>query len=244
MSEQLKRIRIGKGSRIVAERWYYDPTYLHGPDKKDGLMLFVRHFALVETKSGKRDVRVRINVEVYANSDLMAAAIEDRDMVEVPQEFDDDRGWRPPDLLEIVSDSSPHRQEVGQSERRLPMRLTVPLPPAHYERPRPNRDHSKFYSPHTASLDEWRMLLTNQMRLGKHGMIEGPVTVEMTVSPTETIIQVGPAQGVTRPAGVKADLDNIVKFVLDALEEAAYFDDLQVVHIRATFVPSDKENKA
>ena len=116
------------------------------------------------------------------------------------------------------------------------MRLTVPLPPAHYERPRPNRDHSKFYSPHTASLDNWRTLLTNQMRLHGEPMIEGPVSVEMTISPTETIILVGPAHGVTRPKGIKADLDNIVKFVLDALEEAAYFSDGQVVHVAATFI--------
>ena len=121
------------------------------------------------------------------------------------------------------------------------MRLTVPLPPAHYERPRPGR--SKFYSPHTPALDDWRLLLTNQMRLGKHEMVEGPVSVEMTISPTETIILVGPAHGVTRPAGIKADLDNITKFVLDALKGPTYFDDLQVVHIGATFVPSDKEKK-
>ena len=123
------------------------------------------------------------------------------------------------------------------------MRLTIPLPPAHYERPRPNRDHSKFYSPHTPALDQWRLLLTNQMRLHQHEIIEGPVSVEMTISPTETIILVGPAHGVVRPAGVKADLDNIIKFVGDALEGPTYFDDLQVVHIGATFVPSDKEQK-
>ena len=116
------------------------------------------------------------------------------------------------------------------------MRLTVPLPPAHYERPRPNRDHSKFYSPHTPDLVDWRTLLTNQMRLGEHSKIEGPVSVEMTISPTETIILVGAAHGVTRPKGIRADLDNIAKFVLDALEGPAYFDDLQVVHMAATFI--------
>ena len=115
------------------------------------------------------------------------------------------------------------------------MRLTVPLPPAHYERPRPSRGRSKFYSPHTPALVDWRTLLTNQMRLHQHSKIEGPVSVEMTVSPTETIILVGAAHGVTRPKGIKADLDNIVKFVLDALEEAAYFSDGQVVHVAATF---------
>ena len=119
------------------------------------------------------------------------------------------------------------------------MRLTVPLPPAHYERPRPSRTRGKFYSPHTASLVDWRKLLTNQMRLHGEPMIEGPVSVEMTISPTEAIILVSPSHGVTRPKGVKADLDNIVKFVLDALEEAAYFSDGQVVHVAATFTKGE-----
>ena len=87
------------------------------------------------------------------------------------------------------------------------------------------------------------MLLTNQMRLGKHEVVEGPVSVEMTISPTETIILVGPAHGATRPAGVNADLDNITKFVLDALQGPAYFNDRQVVHLAATFIgkPQAKE---
>ena len=121
------------------------------------------------------------------------------------------------------------------------MRLTVPLPPAHYERPRPSRTRGKFYSPHTPALDDWRKLLTNQMRLGEHSKIEGPVSVEMTISPTETIILVGAAHGVTRPKGIRADLDNIAKFVLDALEGPTYFDDLQVVHIGATFTTEHDE---
>ena len=116
------------------------------------------------------------------------------------------------------------------------MRLTVPLPPAHYQRTRPRKGKGKFYSPHTPALDDWRTLLTNQMRLHQHTMIGGPVSVEMTVSPTETIILVGPAHGVMRPKGIRADLDNITKFVLDALEGPAYFDDLQVVHMAATFI--------
>ena len=91
------RVIIKKTSRIVAERWYYDPTYLLGPGKDDA-SLFVRHFALVETKSGKRSVRVVFNVEFYANSDLMVSAIKDRGMSEVPQEFCDDRSWEPPEL--------------------------------------------------------------------------------------------------------------------------------------------------
>ncbi len=113
------------------------------------------------------------------------------------------------------------------------MRLTVPLPPEHYQRPRPGG--GGFYSPHTPTLDEWRMMLRNQMRLGGHAMLEGPVSVTLLIGAEATEIQVVPAVGVTRPKGVKADLDNIAKFDLDALQEVAYFNDSQVVHEAAQF---------
>ena len=113
------------------------------------------------------------------------------------------------------------------------MRLTVPLPPAHYQRPRPGR--GSFYSPHTADLDEWQLMLRNQMRLGRHEMIEGPVSVTLLIGAESTELQIVTAHGVARPGGVRADLDNIVKFDLDALQEVAYFDDKQVVHVAAQF---------
>lgn len=118
------------------------------------------------------------------------------------------------------------------------MRLAIPLPPAHYERPRPGR--GTFYSPHTSTLNEWRTLLTNQMRLHSHEMVKGPVSVEMTISPTETVIQLGPAHGVKRPKGIRADLDNIAKFMLDALQETAYANDSQVVRMAAQFVRDER----
>ena len=113
------------------------------------------------------------------------------------------------------------------------MRLTVPLPPAHYQRPRPGR--GSFYSPHTPTLAEWQLMLRNQMRLGRHVMIEGPVSVTLLIGAESTELQILPAHGVTRPVGVRADLDNIAKFDLDALQEAAYFNDSQVVHMAAQF---------
>ncbi len=113
------------------------------------------------------------------------------------------------------------------------MRLTVPLPPAHYQRPRPSR--GSFYSPHTPTLQQWQLMLRNQMRLGRHEMIEGPVSVTLLIGAESTELQVIPAHGVTRPVGVRADLDNVAKFDLDALQEVTYFDDKQVVHVAAQF---------
>lgn len=117
------------------------------------------------------------------------------------------------------------------------MRLTVPLPPAHYQRPRPGG--GRFYSPHTPTLAEWQMMLRNKMRLGKHSMIEGPVSVTLLVGAEQTELQIIPAIGVQRPNGIRSDLDNIVKFDLDALQEVAYFNDSQVVHVAAQFTTTE-----
>jgi hypothetical protein len=91
------KIRLGKGSRIVADRWYYDSTYLHDGEDRD-ISLFTRHFAIVETAAGNRHHRVVSNVERYDDDDKMVTAIRDRHMSEAPQEFNLDRLWWPPDL--------------------------------------------------------------------------------------------------------------------------------------------------
>ncbi len=119
------------------------------------------------------------------------------------------------------------------------MRLTVPLPPAHYQRPRPGG--KGFYSPHTQSLAEWQMILRNQMRRWQLEMIEGPVSVTLLVGAEATEIQIVPAVGVQRPKGVKADLDNIAKFDLDALQEVTYFNDSQVVYVAAQFTKEGRQ---
>ena len=89
-------VRVGKGSRVVADRWYYDPTYLVGDDD---VMIFVRHFAIVETAAGNRTLRIGYDVEGFDTTAEMVAAIEARHMSEAPQEYNDDRGWVPPELV-------------------------------------------------------------------------------------------------------------------------------------------------
>ncbi len=110
------------------------------------------------------------------------------------------------------------------------MKLTIPLPPSHYQRPRPN-PRGGHYSPHSPELDDWRALITNQMRLTGYPMIEGPVAVHLHIGAQSTDIEVVPIVGdqPARPKGVRADLDNIVKFLYDAGEKTVYYNDRQVV---------------
>lgn len=98
MSDQPTRVSLGKGSRIVAERWYYDPIYLQTPDEDDA-WLFVRHFAVVESKARNRQHRMQIGVEYFESTDEMVAAIDERIMSEAPQEYNDERKWIPPELV-------------------------------------------------------------------------------------------------------------------------------------------------
>lgn len=113
------------------------------------------------------------------------------------------------------------------------MKLTIPLPPSHFQRPR----GTNHYSPHQPALDDWRQLITNQMRIHGHPMLEGPVAVHLHIGATSTDIEVVPIVGdePARPKGVRADLDNIAKFDLDALEKTVYFNDRQVVAESARF---------
>jgi hypothetical protein len=91
------KIRLGKGSRIVAERWYYDPTYLHDGHDQD-VMMFTRHFAIVETAVGNRTLRMAHDAEAFDDFAAMAVSIRERRMSEAPQEYNADRKWYPPEL--------------------------------------------------------------------------------------------------------------------------------------------------
>ncbi len=85
------------------------------------------------------------------------------------------------------------------------------------------------------------MLLQHQMRVNGDEIIEGPVSVHMIFAANEVQVSVTPVVGKdnNRPKGVRADIDNLIKFVLDALEGPAYFNDKQVVDVEATFQTSD-----
>lgn len=116
------------------------------------------------------------------------------------------------------------------------MRIHIPLPPSGFQRPRPGKNGG-YYSPHKPALLDWQGLIKNQMRVGGHSIIEGPVSVHALIGPNETILEILPVVGVqpARPKGVKQDLDNLFKFDADALEKYAYFNDVQIVDLAARF---------
>ena len=116
------------------------------------------------------------------------------------------------------------------------MRFTINMPPLGFKRPRPNKQGG-YYSPHHNDLLDWRRLIQNQMRLNSEQIIEGPVAVRLHIGAESTDIEVVPIVGdqPSRPKGVKADIDNITKFDLDAMSKLVYFDDVQVVDLAARF---------
>ncbi len=116
------------------------------------------------------------------------------------------------------------------------MRFSIPLPPVGFQRPRPN-PRGGFYSPHGPEMEDWRRLVTNQMRLNSESILVGPVSVELHIGSESTDISVSSVVGEQprRPKGVRADLDNYVKAILDSLQGPAYFDDKQVVDLAARF---------
>jgi Holliday junction resolvase RusA-like endonuclease len=116
------------------------------------------------------------------------------------------------------------------------MNFHIPLKPVGFKRPRPSKS-GRYYSPHSKELVDWQGLFKNQMKVKGEKIIEGPVSVHMIFAGDEVQVSVRPVVGQdsNRPKGVRADIDNLVKFVLDALEGYAYFNDRQVVDIDATF---------
>ena len=116
------------------------------------------------------------------------------------------------------------------------MRFTIPLPPSHYQRPG-NSARGGRYNPHGKALLDWHGLIRNQLRLQGEPIIEGPVAVRLHIGADSTDIEVIPVVGCEpcRPKGIRADIDNIAKFDLDAMNKLTYFDDVQVVDLSARF---------
>ena len=116
----------------------------------------------------------------------------------------------------------------------------IPMPPAGFQRPRPRNPHNLaagFYNPHQAHIDAIRPIITNGLRLAEQPIIEGPVAVAYTIDAQKTIVEIAPVVGdqPARPRGVRQDLDNIVKLLNDALNGLAFYDDKQIVDLKARF---------
>lgn len=64
-------------------------------------------------------------------------------------------------------------------------------------------------------------------------VFEGPVYIEVWFNEFETVITVGLDDN-TEASKLRGDIDNYVKTVMDGLNEAAWLDDKQVHHVKAT----------
>lgn len=92
--------------------------------------------------------------------------------------------------------------------------------------------HGGVYTPAATKLGEEDLLL---QYISQHGPeFLGPVGVDLTFTPAETIIGI---YDETWPSTLRGDLDNYVKLVLDALDKTAWKNDRQVVTIRARKLP-------
>lgn len=92
------------GTEFLADRWYYEPTYIEG--KTGQLALFVRRIAVTETLAGNRRLRHGADVWTFPTEAEMVAAIEDNDLQELPADAAGDRQWTPEDMRQMV-DSLP-----------------------------------------------------------------------------------------------------------------------------------------
>ncbi len=119
------------------------------------------------------------------------------------------------------------------------MRLRIPTGPIKaFERPRPRKDGRGYYSPHKPFQDDVAGLIRNAMRVQGDHLIEGPVSVHLFISRESMVLEVLPIIGThpSRPTGVRFDIDNILKLVVDAAQKEAYVNDRQIVEVSARFI--------
>jgi Holliday junction resolvase RusA-like endonuclease len=102
-------------------------------------------------------------------------------------------------------------------------RLWVPGKPKPKERPRMGRG-GHFYTPRATK--EAEAAIAGAWKGMGGVLLDGPVEVILTFDPDGTYIEVEPYE--VRPSKIAADLDNLAKLVLDALNGVAYTDDKHI----------------
>lgn len=80
----------------------------------------------------------------------------------------------------------------------------------------------------------WKESVGWHLRRAKVRPLEGPVAVSMIVSPEGVTVAFEPV-ATGRPKGLRGDLDNYAKGILDAAQGIAYADDRQVVAVSVAF---------
>ncbi len=116
-------------------------------------------------------------------------------------------------------------------------RLWLPGRPVPYDRAvsainrrtgRPMRVHSQRYR-------DWRALAAQAARCAARTTWTDPVSVWIGVEPERVEVHIGPHLA-TRPKGIRGDIDNYAKAVLDALQSGAVLaDDRLVETLTVTF---------
>ncbi len=115
---------------------------------------------------------------------------------------------------------------------------TIPGRPVPKARPRFKRSTGKPYPDPKAKAYE-NMVATESLRYS--GQFTGPVRVSMWFAPKGVRVMVEDVEDVR--VGLKADLDNLIKSLLDGMQKASVFtDDRQVQQIQAWFAPDLGEN--
>ena len=122
-------------------------------------------------------------------------------------------------------------------------RIVITTPPVPYTRAvtTVSRTTGKPIRVHSDRYRSWRSTARDTFAILRRGRtIDGPVALNLEVHPDQLVaefVAVGPD---TRPAGLRGDLDNYIKAVLDAAQSGGLLvDDRHVVAITARFVDSE-----
>ena len=115
-----------------------------------------------------------------------------------------------------------------------PGMMKIPMRAVPKARPKVGNKRAYMPAEYMAAKAEFATHLTSlRIPLNNH---EGPVALEVVFGPDDIWMQLVPMYG-NKPKGMrKADLDNLVGFVMDAAQDAGLIkDDKQVLSIEATY---------
>ena len=104
------------------------------------------------------------------------------------------------------------------------------LRPFPKERPRATRG-GMMYTPLKTRECEKRVLSLFKENFPDHDPIAEPISVDVEVATDKITIAVSTEEH--KPKGMRGDLDNYIKAILDALNGAAWVDDRQIVALTA-----------
>lgn len=117
------------------------------------------------------------------------------------------------------------------------IRFIIPGDPKPLRRARHGRD-GRVYDTHENKLSKQKIATLAKIAMGDQSPLAGPLVAAMTFAHDARSRKA--RNGVDRFKTTRADLDNLVKLVCDALNGIAYQDDAQVVRLYAEKVWADE----